>query len=157
MRAAIGTLLGGFLALTLLAPAPAFAQEMIDAKAPERVAEILKGFGIARVGASSNGDPQISGRTKGKTYEVFFFGCEDNKDCRNIQFWAYWDQPASLEVINNWNKQTRFGRTYLDDDNDLVLEFAVNLSHGIDDRTLEDNADVWMRMLEGVEEDILGK
>lgn len=157
MRAAIGTFVGGILAASVLASSPVQAQEMIYATEPERIAELLKGFGIARLGTHSDGDPAISGRMNGKTYEVFFFDCNNGKKCRNIQFWAYWDEPAQLDAINAWNRQTRFGRTYLDDEDDLVLEYAVNMSHGIAERTLEDSADIWMRMLKGVEEDILTK
>jgi hypothetical protein len=157
MRAAMGTFVGGFLAASVLGASPVTAQEMIDATQPERIAELLKGFGIARLGTHSDGEPLISGRINGKTYEVFFFDCNDGKECRNIQFWAYWDEPAQLDAINAWNRQTWFGRTYLDEEDDLVLEYAVNLSHGVAEQTLEDSADIWMRMLKGVEEDILGK
>lgn len=153
MRASIGLALG---CLMGLAPASGFAQEMIDARNPDKVAEILKGFGIARVGETSDGDPKISGRADGKTYEVFFFDCTENKDCRNIQFWAYWDEAAPLEALNAWNRQTRFGRVYLDEDDDVVLELGVNMSKGMDERTLEDNADIWVRMMQGVSEDIFG-
>lgn len=157
MRAIIGALVGGILAGSVFGSSPVQAQEMIYAAEPERIAELLKGFGIARLGTHSDGEPLISGRMNGKTYEVFFFDCKAGKNCRNIQFWTYWDEPAQLDAINAWNRQTRFGRTYLDDEDDLVLEYAVNMSHGIAERTLEDSADIWMRMLKGVEEDILTK
>ena len=157
MRAAIGTFVGSFLAASVLGSSHVQAQEMIYATQPERIAELLKGFGIARLGTHSDGEPLISGRINGKRYEVFFFDCNVGKDCRNIQFWAYWEEPAQLDAINAWNRQTRFGRAYLDDEDDLVLEYAVNMSHGVAEQTLEDGADIWMRMLKGVEEDILSK
>ncbi len=138
--------------------APAAAQDMIDATDPERIAAILKGFGIARVEANSNsGNPQIDGRADGKPYKLFFYGCKDNRNCKSVQFWAYWDDETPLEALNSWNKDTRYGKVYLDDDEDVVLEYDVNLVNGVSERTFEDNADIWTSLLSSVEKKILGK
>lgn len=135
---------------------PAAGQELITAAQPERVEAILKGFGIARLGAhKSNGDPQISGRADGKTYEVFFYGCTANANCASIQFWSYWSKQVALEEINAWNAKSRYGKVYNDADGDLVLEYDVNLGVGVDERTLEGDADLWIRLLASVEDDLI--
>lgn len=139
-----------------LCVAPAFAQETIDATEPSKLEAILKGFGIARIEANSNsGNPQIDARADGKPYKLFFYGCTEKANCKSVQFWAYWDQEVPIEKLNEWNKNTRYGKVYLDDDKDVVLEYDVNTMYGITDRTFEDSADIWVRLLGRVEKEII--
>lgn len=135
------------------------AQELIDGSKPDMIVEILKGFGSARLEtASSSGNPKISARAEGQAYEVYFYGCDDAKaNCTSIQFWAYWDAEPPLDRINAWNKDTRFGKVYLDQDNDVVLEFDVNLLGGVHPRAIEDNADVWVRLLSRVKDQVVSQ
>ena len=140
----------------LLISTPAWAQS-IDATDPSRLEAILKGFGVARVEKNSDsGNPQIDGRTDGKPYKLFFYGCKDNANCRSVQFWAYWDDEAPLEKLNAWNRSTRYGKVYLDGDNDVVLEFDVNMINGMDEKTFEDSADIWGQLIGRVEKEIFG-
>lgn len=142
--------------MALLA-APAFAQETIDATDPAKLEAILKGFGIARIEANSNtGNPQIDGRADGKSYKLFFYGCNDKANCKSVQFWAYWDAEVSLDKLNAWNKDTRYGKVYLDDDKDVILEYDVNTVYGLADRTFEDSANIWVQLLGRVEKEVLG-
>lgn len=153
-----GRLLAGILVVGGLSVAGAHAQ-MVDGKSPEAIVDVLKGFGSARLEtAQSNGNPKISGRADGKAYEVYFYGCDGDKaNCSSIQFWAYWDNEPSLETINGWNKDTRYGKIYLDQDNDVVLEYDVNLLGGVSARTLEDNADIWVQLLGRVEKNVISQ
>jgi len=126
------------------------------ARDPHRLAEILKGFGSARIEVNSNtGNPQIDGRTDGKSYKLFFYGCTDKANCKSVQFWAYWDMEAPVDRLNAWNRDTRYGKVYLDGDNDVVLEYDVNMIYGMTDRTFEDNVDIWVTLLGRVEKEIV--
>jgi len=147
---------GAIVMVAALSGHPVSAQELIDGTSPEAVVDILKGFGSARLDANqTTGNPQISGRSDGKAYEVFFYGCKDKKDCGSIQFWAYWDGTPELSKVNEWNKNTRYGKVYLDQDEDLVLEFDINLLYGVHPKTVEDSADVWVRLMTKVQNEIL--
>ena len=150
--------LGLAFALGTGAVLPSFAaedDELLDASSIERLQSILKGFGSARLDIDSDGDPMISGRSDGKQYTLFFYGCTEGRNCRSVQFWAYWDEQAPLETVNEWNKGARYGRLYNDKDDDLVLEFDVNLSHGISERTMEENAEIWVGLMSRVARDVL--
>lgn len=139
-------------------PKPAPAGDLVDATDPARLAAVLKGFGIARVEANSNsGNPQIDGRAEGKPYKLFFYGCTEKANCKSVQFWAYWDDDAPLEALNAWNRDTRYGKVYLDEDQDVVLEFDVNMVFGATEKTFEDNADIWVSLLGRVEKDVFGR
>lgn len=136
---------------------PVLAQETIDAKDPAKLEAILKGFGVARIEANSNtGNPQIDGRADGKAYKLFFYGCTEKANCKSVQFWAYWDQEATVDKLNEWNRDTRYGKVYLDKDSDVVLEYDINMVNGVSDRTFEDSADIWVQLLGRVDKEVLG-
>jgi hypothetical protein len=142
--------------LVLLAT-PALSQENLDATDPSRIEAILKGFGIARVEANSNsGNPQVDGRADGKAYKLFFYGCTENANCKSVGFWAYWDDEVPIDKLNAWNKDTRYGKLYLDDDQDVILELDVNLSKGVAEKTFEDTASIWVDLMGRVEKEVIG-
>lgn len=143
--------------LSVLACTHASAQELIDGTKPELVEGILKGFGIARLETDSYGDPKISGRADGQAYTLYFYGCTDNENCTNIQFWTYWTGAVELDKINEWNRSTRFGKLYIDSDDDLALVMDINLMYGISEKTMEDNMEVWASLVSRVEKDVLGE
>jgi hypothetical protein len=46
-------------------------------------------------------------------------------------FVAYKNSKTTLAKINEWNKDKRFSRTYLDEDGDPVLQIDLDLSGGV--------------------------
>ena len=124
--------LGGAIALgTALA---AQAQTVIDGSQPD---EIL-----------NNGDPKIAGKIEGVGYQVYFMNCTDNKDCEDLNFYAgFLDNKQTLEAINAWNRDKRFGKAYLDSDLDAVIEFDLNLEHGVSQKNLDAAFSLWSLLL----------
>ena len=93
---------------------------------PQTVLEIAKGFGSATLAADGLGDPKISGRIDGVKYNLYFYNCKDHKNCDTLQFTAGWSGYAvTMEDINKWNSDMLYGKVYLDEDNDPILELAV--------------------------------
>lgn len=138
-----------FFALQLILPRQALAQNLVTAGNPEKILEIARGFGSAEMETDSDGSPRIRARMAGTLYTVFFYGCEDGKDCTTIQFWMYTDAPPNaLVVVNNWNRDRRFGKAYLDDEGDVVVEMDVNLLGGVSAKNLDDTFDWWRIVLE---------
>jgi len=113
-------------------------QAMIDGNSTDELLNIARGYGSATLETQDSGDPKISGKIEGVTYQVYFMNCTENKDCEDLNFYAgFLDNKQTLEVINAWNRDKRFGKAYLDSDLDAVIEFDLNLEHGIS----RDNAD----------------
>jgi Putative bacterial sensory transduction regulator len=137
------------LAVVLLAAPPATAQDLVAADNPAKILEIARGFGSAELEADSEGAPLIRARISGTRYSVFFFGCEDGKDCTSIQFWTYATAPKdALKAVNDWNRDRRFGKAYIDADGDVAIEMDVNLWGGVTPKNLDDTFDWWRIVLE---------
>jgi hypothetical protein len=143
----------------LAAPSIAFAKtKLIDAKSPKSILSIAKGFGSAKLTKDSEGDPKIEGRMDGVKYSILFYGCENNKACTNIQFGAAWaDVELSFEAVNEYNKNKRFGKVYLDDDGDPNFEMDVNIDLGVTDDNFEDTFEWWQVVLDGFVTDVIDK
>lgn len=135
-------LVGAFLAAGLSYTAA--SAEVIEAKNPNEILNVAKGFGSGTLTKDSEGDPKISGRIDGIAYAILFYGCKNHTKCQEIQFRAGWSGKAqSLEKINEWNRTKRFGKAYLDSDNDPNIEMSVNMTSGVTRANLEDTFSTW--------------
>ena len=98
---------------------------------------------------TSEGNPTISGRIDGVSYQVFFMNCTDGANCEDINFYAgFLDLKPTLDVINAWNRDKRFGKAYLDSDLDAVIEWDVNLEHGVTRENLDAAVGIWQLILD---------
>ena len=135
--------------LVLAGVSGAMAQQLIDGTNIDEVANIARGFGSVTMDKSSNGDPMIEGKIEGVSYYLFFRNCaDDNTQCEDLNFYAgFLDNKQTMEAINAWNRDKRFGKAYLDSDLDAVIEYDVNLEHGISRENLDSTFQVWSLVL----------
>lgn len=138
-----------------VACAPVFvhAQTLIDATDPGTIAEIARGYGAVEVTRDSEGDPMLRGRMEGRQYLVVFYGCDRGLNCTNIQLRAAWVNTGSVtpQTITDWNRENRFGKAFLDSENDPVVQWDVNLFGGVSRANLDDTFDWWRLVMEGFE------
>lgn len=128
---------------------PAQAQTLIDGSQVDEILNIARGYGAATLDQRSNGDPMITGKIEGVSYQVFFMNCTDNANCEDLNFYAgFIDNKQTLDVINAWNRDKRFGKAYLDSDLDAVIEWDVNLEHGVTRQNLDANFSLWAAILD---------
>ncbi len=142
------------LATALVVPGVALAQSLVDATNIDSIANVALDYGSAAVEKDSAGDPMLSGQMGPTNYVVFFYGCTDGADCSTIQFVASWVNPGGVDMtqVHDWNRDRRFGKAYIDDENDPVLEMNVNLWGGVSETNLNDTFDWWRVLLESFEE-----
>lgn len=145
LLAALGTI-----GVTILA-APAFGGPLPDGGVTAgevRAALQAKGF-KAEVTKDSEGDPLIRSAADGSNFSIYFYDCDKSGRCVAIQFSAGFDltKGTTLEVVNTWNKDRRFGKAYLDDERDPYLEYDIDLEHGATTEALENVVDVWESVL----------
>jgi hypothetical protein len=125
-----------------------FAQQLITASDPDVILNFARGFGGARLSEDDTGDPMIDGRIEGTRYVILFYGCENGADCSEIQFSAGWSgYSVSVETLNAWNRDYRFGKAYLDKEGDPLLQMDVNLEHGISSDNLDSTFEWWAAVL----------
>jgi hypothetical protein len=140
-------ILGG--AFMLATAVSAQAQTVIDGSQIDEIVNIARGYGSATLETQTNGDPKITGKIEGVTYQVFFMNCTNNTACEDLNFYAgFLDNKQTLDVINAWNRDKRFGKAYLDSDLDAVVEFDVNLEHGVTRDNLDAAFSLWSLILD---------
>lgn len=144
------------LAATLAFPAGAIAQQTITTHDLDGMENLLSGYGSVSRETDNEGDPKFKGRINGKSYTVNYYGCDDNNlNCDDIQFVSWFlaaDYDATLRSVNTYNEEKRFGKAAIDDDGDIRVTFVVNLRHGINADTMDDNIDWWRIVLKEAEE-----
>lgn len=148
-------LISGLATAVMIATASVASAE-ITAKNALVVMKAMQSFGlVATMGKDSQGDPKISSRISDTKYSVYFYGCEDNDNCSSILIKAGYDlnDGISASKINEWNREKRFAKAYIDDDGDPFLEMDVNLDYdGVGEKNFEDTLDWWRISVEDFEE-----
>lgn len=135
--AALSTCLGSTQVVT--------AQSLLDATDVDAIVEIARGYGSVTLETDTVGDPQLVGRMNGVRYTVNFYGCENGANCTTIQFRAAWVNSGNVTMqdMNRWNQDKRFGKAYIDPEGDPVIEWDVNLFGGVSRANLDDSFDWW--------------
>ena len=132
---------GGALALALTISAQA---QSLTAANTDEILNAARGYGSATLTAQSNGDPQITGKVDGITYQIYFRNCTDNKKCEDLNFYlGFLDLKPTLQVINDWNMNKRFSRAYLDQDQDAVVEMDLDMVKGVSAEYLDSQIGLW--------------
>ena len=129
---------------------PAQAQ-LVRGQDPASLVTALKNAGYpATLGTDKVGDPTITSGVGGTSFQIFFYNCTDHKACATVQFHSAYDLkvPVSIERMNEWNRSKRFGRAFLDKENDPVLQMDVDLDDGgVSPALFIDNIEFWATIL----------
>jgi len=111
----------------------------------QEVIEVLQAEGYrAQEDVDGVGDPMVRSATDGVNYNIYFYDCQGAR-CTSIQFGSAFDlsEPMTLDRINEWNRDMRFGRAYLDDEMNPILEMDVDLELGATTEQLESVIGTW--------------
>ncbi len=142
-------------AAAMAMPAPA---QSVRGQDPGTLVAALQEAGYAaKLGTDKVGDPMITSGVSGTTFQIFFYNCTNHKNCATVQFHSGYDlsEPVALERINEWNRSQRFGRAFLDKENDPILEMDVDLDDGgIPPLLFIDNIEFWTSILGNFERHI---
>ena len=148
-------LFGGLTAIALIASSTA-AMAQMTAKDANAVLKAMQNFGLAAtMGKDAGGDPKISSRISDTKFSVYFYGCEDNLNCASIMFKAGYDLNNGMSAmkINEWNRDKRFAKAYIDDEGDPFLEMDVNMDFdGLGSENFADDLDWWRLLVEDFED-----
>ena len=110
-------ILGLALTAAILTAPAATAEETIDATDPARILALARSYGEAALTTDNLGDPLIEGRIGEKDYDLFFYDCNEGRDCKSLTFSATWEGADLTDaMMAGWNREARFGKAYLDED-----------------------------------------
>jgi hypothetical protein len=131
-------------AVALALTVSAQAQTLVTGADTAEILNAARGYGAANLTTQNNGDPQITGKIDGVTYQIYFRNCTDGTDCEDLNFYlGFLDLKPSLEDINDWNFNKRFSRAYLDGDQDACVEMDLDLVKGVTPEYLDSQFGLW--------------
>ncbi|MFN3643722.1 MAG: YbjN domain-containing protein [Gemmobacter sp.] len=136
---------------TVALPAPmAGAQVLLDATNPAQIAQAIVAHGYrAQLETGQSGDPLIRSSAEGINFTLFFYGCNQGKDCRSIRYSTNFRvNPApTVEKINEWNNTKTIGMAAVTPDGLARLGHHVALSGGVSEANLRASYDLWRAAL----------
>lgn len=125
---------------------------MVCASAPQTVVDAIQAVGYkAKLSKSKNtGNPMIESAASGYSYTIFFYECEETRNCASLQFNVSFEDDGtnSVELANLWNKQKRFSQMAFDDeDKSLMFTYDVTTLGGLNQKNFADVVDWWATIL----------
>jgi hypothetical protein len=136
-------------AAAILVASPALADDILDGGKVDDIVALARNYGSASLETQPDGSPRIAGRIKGVPYYVLFMNCAEGKPCEDLNFYAgFANLKPTLDAINAWNRDKRFGNAYLDADLDAAIEYDVNLEYGVTRDNLDAAFGVWSVVLD---------
>ena len=122
------------------------AQTILDARDVDAIMDIARAYGTTSMETQDdNGHPMIAVSTPTFTYYVKLRNCDaSHANCEDINFYAgFANVKPTLDAINSWNMEWRFGNAYLDQDLDAVIEYDLNLVYGVTRDNLDAAFALW--------------
>ena len=104
----------------------------------------LKAGGAPVQVQTNDGRASVVSAANGQAFHVYFFDCKQDR-CGTIQFSAGFDTKGRFNAgtINDWNRDNRWARAYVDKANNPWLEYDVDLTPGGSFELLKDQLDIW--------------
>ena len=134
--------------LVAVAAAGLAAATPINIADPASLVSFLQSKGYRAELDLSGERPIIHSGAAGWKHRIVLNGCDQKKNCRDLLFQASWDAEAddqrSIDKINAFNRDKRFARAYVDEDQDPVIEMDVVFTdHAMEPKMLEEHLDIW--------------
>jgi hypothetical protein len=111
---------------------PALAQDtpLLNANNPQGIADAILNLGYkASLTTDNEGDPKIRSAASGANFSIYFYGCRDGKDCRDLHFSSGFDFDGegapSVQQLHDWNRDKLVGVAYQEADDDILIQFFV--------------------------------
>jgi hypothetical protein len=101
------------------------------------------------------GDPKLRVDYYGSEFSVYYYGCEDNRNCDAVQFFSGYqtDGAVRLSTINEWNMENRFARSYVSAEGSARIEMDIFMGRdGISAADFARQVSMWSRAMKDFEE-----
>ena len=131
----------------------ASVEKTLSIKSKADVETVLRYNGFGFKTETHDGKDYLVVDVDGITTVVNFFdskgqliGDDANREMASMQLYAGFigDSSVTPQRMNEWNRNHRFTRAYIDNEGDPVLEMDLNLAFGgVPERQLEDSLALW--------------
>jgi hypothetical protein len=121
---------------------------------PATIVKALQGAGYkADLTKDGSEDPLIKSSSSDLAFELYFYGCTDNTDCKTVQFSAtYDDGKPTLSRVNEWNANKRWGQGFQTDDGSARVQMDLDLEKGgMTTALFVDNLEYWVATMASFE------
>ena len=97
----------------------------------------------------SDGDPMLESGEGSYPFTVYFYGCEQHRNCDSLRFEVVFRKEAdnTPELVNKWNASQRFLQAAVKPDGRLVVAYDVATIGGLNERNFADVIDWWKSQL----------
>ena len=105
----------------------------------------LQGQGYkAEVQTAKDGTKNIYSAAEGSNFHIYQYDCKNGR-CGSLQFSVGFDTKGCFGPgpMNDWNRDNRWARAYVDKVNDPWLEYDVDLTPGGTFEMLNDEFTIW--------------
>jgi len=127
----------------------------------DQVAMTMKKAGYQAELASNLGERYLTAELDGYKFMVLPYGCDESKrNCKSLQFFIAFNPETSpsLEAMNAYARENRWGRVYLDKDGDPALEFDLDLEKGgMSEDLFLDNVAYWEAIVQAFARFVFGQ
>ncbi|HEX8165694.1 MAG TPA: YbjN domain-containing protein [Beijerinckiaceae bacterium] len=123
-----------YLAASATAHAQTTQQEVILSVTPDEMAKILQDIGYrAEILKNNEGKRRIRTRIGGWNVTLNFYSCDDKENCKSIGVRSFFEneKKRSAQWANEWNREKRFTKVYIDKDNDVNIEYDFLFRDGV--------------------------
>lgn len=124
---------------------------LVCASDPATVMRAMDKAGLKpKLGADNDGDPMIESDALAYHFDVYFYGCEQHKNCDSLRIEVDFrkEPDNTLELANGWNSGHRFLQAAVAKDGRLVVAYDVATIGGLNERNFADVLDWWRSQLD---------
>ena len=123
------------------------AQQVITDVTPETMGRVFKTLEIeTEPMLDERGAPVWPFTRRGVVLTIALYDRQSGSRYASMLFYAGWStsRDVPVSVVNAWNRGARFGRAYVDEEGDPVVEFDLLASGGITEQTIIEAIDVFI-------------
>jgi hypothetical protein len=134
-------------AATAPAPVQRAAPGKVSVADPASLVAALQKAGYKAKLTHEEGKPEIESSAAGATFYLYFQNCESKEGCEDIMVQSAYDMDkdgVTVEKINDFNRDNRWARAYLDKDRDPVIESDLMfVGKQMDEATFIESIKAW--------------
>lgn len=105
----------------------------VEGVTPAEVQGVMRAMGLSvQSSEQSEGRPGLAASYGGVSYDVAFHDCDASMHCKSVQIYAGFNlhSAVSVDLINRWNQQWRFGYGSVDPQGAAFLQIDFDASYG---------------------------